>query len=242
MLLALLPAWLAGLSVMKLPDKKPAIVHFIEVPPLPKIEEVKAPEPVPVVPVSSKPVPQTARTEISHSVPAISNASPVSPAAQLITSISDTAAWSVTARPIARPMGVFTGETSFGNTPTELKQVAPVGSRELFAAKPRVPAVVEDLQGIEEGFAALVREKIVAAKSYPALARQREFEGRVLISFTLSKNGRVHDLAVKTSSGYETLDDAAIQAVKNAGPFPPIPEKLGRETIAFKLPLSFTLR
>ena len=245
--LTFLPALLMHLSVMKLPDKKPTIVHFVDVPPKPKVEpplikeEIKVPEPKPAT--VSKPAPQIASAPVQTvtSTPA-SSASAVSPSSEMVASVSNTASWPVTARPFARPAEAVTGDVSHVNTASDLKQISSVGSREFFAAKPREAPAIEDLHGVEDGFAMLVREKIAAAKAYPASARARGFEGKVLISFTLNKNGRILDLAVHTSCGHALLDDAAVQAVRNASPFPPIPEKLGRESIAFNLPISFTLR
>jgi protein TonB len=98
------------------------------------------------------------------------------------------------------------------------------------------------LQGIENGFAALIREKIASAKTYPASSRQAGHEGKVLVAFVLSKDGHVLDASIQRTSSHEKLDDAALEAVKKASPFPPIPEKLRRESMSFKLPISFNLK
>lgn len=249
MLLALLPLWLAELSLTKSPEEIPTIVHFIEIlsipeaePPPQKLVKEQSEIPKPVAPVISKPLQQTTSTETSQSVPVALNMPPANPSAQPVESASDEVAWSVTTSPIANPEGIATEVVSHANATPDLKQISSVVSSEPIEAKPKVASVIEDLRGVEESFASLVREMIAAAKTYPASAKKREFEGKVLIAFTLSKNGRVIDLAINASSGYETLDNAALQAVRNAGPFPPIPEKLGRETIVFNLPISFSLR
>ena len=49
-------------------------------------------------------------------------------------------------------------------------------------------------------------------------------------------------LLIENSSGNNILDDAARNAVKNAGPFPPIPEKLNKQYVLLELPISFILR
>ena len=49
---------------------------------------------------------------------------------------------------------------------------------------------------------------------YPERARRNEFEGRVLLRVKVSAKGTSETIAVKTSSGYDLLDEAARAAVK----------------------------
>lgn len=49
---------------------------------------------------------------------------------------------------------------------------------------------------------------------YPTLARKRGWEGEVTLSITVSEDGSVANVTVESSSGYQTLDDAAVQAVR----------------------------
>jgi periplasmic protein TonB len=50
---------------------------------------------------------------------------------------------------------------------------------------------------------------------YPGLARKRGQEGTVILRVLISREGRVDDLDVETTSGYGLLDRAAVSAVKN---------------------------
>ena len=45
-----------------------------------------------------------------------------------------------------------------------------------------------------------------------------------LIHFTIHKNGSVTDIRIVESSGYSSYDLAAMRAVKQAAPFPPLPQ------------------
>jgi protein TonB len=56
--------------------------------------------------------------------------------------------------------------------------------------------------------------------TYPRLARQMGWEGKVKISFIITVNGDVKDIQAIESSGREILDRNAKEAVKNASPFP----------------------
>jgi len=50
---------------------------------------------------------------------------------------------------------------------------------------------------------------------YPKVARRRGHQGTVLLEVLVDQNGSVRDLKVLRSSGYATLDDAALASVKN---------------------------
>ena len=46
---------------------------------------------------------------------------------------------------------------------------------------------------------------------------------KVLVYFSISKNGSVDKMSVKETSGVSYIDRSAIRAVKNSSPFPPLP-------------------
>ena len=48
-------------------------------------------------------------------------------------------------------------------------------------------------------------------------------EARARISFRIHSDGSISDLTVAESSGFDTFDLAALRAVQNAAPFPPLP-------------------
>lgn len=63
--------------------------------------------------------------------------------------------------------------------------------------------------------------RIRAQRRYPELARRREIEGRVRVSFRVGNDGRVEQVAVRAGAD-PLLDDAAVEAVRRAAPLPPI--------------------
>ena len=87
-----------------------------------------------------------------------------------------------------------------------------------------------------------IQLKIAKAKTYPALARERNQQGKAFLSFKLNKAGEILELLVENSSGHEILDEAAIKAIKEAAPFPNIPESLNKNFASLKIPISFVLR
>ena len=73
--------------------------------------------------------------------------------------------------------------------------------------------------------------------SYPPLARKMGWEGRVVVCFTLYPDGRLENLHIEKSSGYDLLDKNAIDTVKRVAhlfPKPPI-------EVVVKLPISYRL-
>jgi TonB family protein len=75
-------------------------------------------------------------------------------------------------------------------------------------------------------YARLIKERIMAHWSYPRKARDNLLEGRLLVIFSLDKQGALTRLDVGESSGYDILDLEAAGAIKNASPFPPFPEQI----------------
>jgi len=53
------------------------------------------------------------------------------------------------------------------------------------------------------------------APRYPSLAERRGLEGRVVLKFQVLPDGSVGDIFVESSSGYSSLDEAAMAGVKN---------------------------
>ncbi len=53
---------------------------------------------------------------------------------------------------------------------------------------------------------------------------------KVVVAFTVDSQGAVSNLSIKRSSGVSAADDAALKAIKEAAPFPPMPQ--GSKTTA----------
>ena len=62
-----------------------------------------------------------------------------------------------------------------------------------------------------------------------------------MVEFTILKNGAVTNLTV-SSSGYRLLDREAQKIVLKSSPFPPIPDSIGKNTIALRIPINFNLQ
>ncbi|WP_173931008.1 energy transducer TonB [Chelativorans sp. Marseille-P2723] len=87
-----------------------------------------------------------------------------------------------------------------------------------------------------------VQAKLRRAQRYPPEARRDRVQGEAHVAFTISRDGSVGSITVVRSSGVPLLDQAAVETVRRAAPFPPIPTEIGRASWAFTVPMSFTIR
>lgn len=67
-------------------------------------------------------------------------------------------------------------------------------------------------------------------------------EGTAQVSFTLSAEGRLISCEISNSSGNTRLDEAALESLRRAQPFPPRPPGLGLQPLSFAIPFEFTSR
>jgi protein TonB len=58
---------------------------------------------------------------------------------------------------------------------------------------------------------------------------------RAVIAFRIGRDGAVSDLRVAESSGYNSFDLAALRAVMNAAPFPPLPRAYRHDSLGVNL-------
>jgi len=87
----------------------------------------------------------------------------------------------------------------------------------------------------------MVQMKIEAYKQYPATARKQNQEDRVTVCFIIGPDGAISDLKILKGSRFKTLDQAALDAVKNCAPFPRPPPVFFDGPLKLQLTLLFEL-
>jgi protein TonB len=70
---------------------------------------------------------------------------------------------------------------------------------------------------------AYIRDMIQKKVVYPSIARKMGWEGKVTVSFVIFSDGLTKNLRITKTSSIEVLDKSAIEAVKDASPFPKPP-------------------
>lgn len=86
-----------------------------------------------------------------------------------------------------------------------------------------------------------LRDRIEELKRYPPMARMNNWQGKVVLKFSVKDDGTVENLEVVQSSGHAVLDEAAMETIRRASPLP-LKHELGKPRVTFQFPISYTLR
>jgi protein TonB len=74
------------------------------------------------------------------------------------------------------------------------------------------------------GYLRMLKDKIEGIWEYPEEAARKGITGDLYITFTILKDGTLGEVRLIRTSGYEDLDEAAMNAVKEAAPYWPLPD------------------
>ena len=181
--------------------------------PEPPKPEVKKPEPPkPEVKKEPLPVPEKTPTTVPLSKPPVS----VKPKEEQVTEANP--------KPEANPTRVITKATD-----------APQETKTVNAPSPeKVSAATND-------YSSLLAAAIAKYKQYPKIAQMRGWQGLIIIELQLNPQGGVIYSQIKKSSGYDVLDQEALEMIKRASPFPQPPEALRSKNFTVLVPISFKL-
>jgi protein TonB len=78
-------------------------------------------------------------------------------------------------------------------------------------------------------------------KRYPARAMEMGWQGRVEVRLVIGVGGLTQTASIKSSSGYEVLDQQALEIVLKAKPLTPIPASLRGREFTIDIPIIFEL-
>jgi periplasmic protein TonB len=98
-----------------------------------------------------------------------------------------------------------------------------------------------DIDNALDRYGSLLGRSIAKHKSYPKIAERRGWQGTTLLDLKIDSNGHVLSVAIRESSGYETLDTQALKMVEKASPFPAPPDVLQGRSFNITVPVSFKL-
>jgi TonB family protein len=77
--------------------------------------------------------------------------------------------------------------------------------------------------------------------SYPAIARQRGWQGRVQIGFRIQPDGKLTNIYIVRSSGYQLLDESALKALRRVEPLAEAVSLLNGKSVDMQLPVIYKL-
>ncbi len=202
------------------PPKKPAIltielVKKVEPEPTPEPAPQLEPEPVTPEPIKPKIIPKPVVKSPTPPVEVQEDPAPIAPPPP-----SQPEVIAVTPKPEAPPSP---------------KPVAPPAP-----PKEIVPTQTE-VDDANSRYGNTLWSAISKYKKYPRIAQQRGWQGEVVVELTLDGNGKLKSKQILQSSGYESLDNQALEMVEKALPFPSPPEALRGSNFTIRVPIPFKL-
>jgi|GEM_PF-371608 len=84
------------------------------------------------------------------------------------------------------------------------------------------------------GYMTRLKDKIEGIWHYPADAAMRGIYGDLYVEFTIRRDGSLGRVELVRTSGYKSLDDAAIKALKDAAPYWPLPDEWKQDALTIK--------
>tara|TARA_B100000214_G_scaffold330024_1_gene270177 strand:+ start:5744 stop:6541 length:798 start_codon:yes stop_codon:yes gene_type:complete len=87
-----------------------------------------------------------------------------------------------------------------------------------------------------------IKRKIEMVWSYPRESYLKGHSGKVRVLMSLNKSGKLVDIRILNSSGYDLLDNEAKDSIIEAAPYPPFPNSWGSlEKLNIRVAFSYTL-
>lgn len=86
-----------------------------------------------------------------------------------------------------------------------------------------------------------LRKSIELTWVYPTSAVRQGLQGEVRLEFKIEMDGRMTQIRVLTSSGYEVLDRAIVDAIKLAAPFAPLPKSMAKDSLVITATFRYVL-
>jgi protein TonB len=79
---------------------------------------------------------------------------------------------------------------------------------------------------------ALLRSRLESSGCwvYPHEAASQNIYGDLYIRFTITKTGTLGEVELQRTSGHKMLDDAAMRAVRDCGPYWPLPDSWRKDS------------
>ncbi len=128
-------------------------------------------------------------------------------------------------------------------------QVLPATPNEMIASTPAEPATSSAPPPLEHSGPArqdfgwlmeTILETIEPLKRYPPNARLERAEGKVIVKMVIHDDGQLSDIQIVKSSGYSSLDQAAMDVLRLAGPIA-LPRPLGKPTLTVRIPMNYAM-
>lgn len=154
--------------------------------------------------------------------------------------------------PVAEPVTAAASETPSAPPAPVEAVVVPTAPVAAAVAEPD-PATLQEHQVVAQAavarpaakadygwLAESLHRRIIELRHYPSTARLNGWEGKVVLKVSIRHDGQLKDVEVVKSSGYESLDQAAMEAVRRACPLH-MKHELTAPMVVLHLPVSYSL-
>ena len=138
-------------------------------------------------------------------------------------------------KPVEMPKNLPIGDKNINSTATANSKATNTGQPGTNGVQGGSGANTDELNA----YRAAIRREIERHKRYPARAKMMRKQGVVSVSFSVGADGSLSGERVTNSSGDESLDNAALEAVRSARPVGPKPAGF---TSSVSVPISFTIQ
>ena len=136
----------------------------------------------------------------------------------------------------AEPAMTAASSTAAANDAKPAESVAQETAPQVTMATHPTPAVKVDHGWLAES----LRRRLAEIKRYPSAARLNNWEGKVVLRAVIRADGHLSEVKVHRSSGYEALDNAALEAIRMVCPLH-MHQPLGTPEVAVYVPMVYSL-
>ena len=84
-------------------------------------------------------------------------------------------------------------------------------------------------------------QKLESHKRYPSIMALSGLNGRVVLRFTVRRDGEIIDPQITEVTGHESFGNAALQALRRVGQLPPFPDEIRRHELLVEVPMTYRL-
>ena len=95
--------------------------------------------------------------------------------------------------------------------------------------------------GPGDDYLAALQRWLARYKKYPDDAIKKKEEGKVVVGFTLNRDGTVLDSWIEHSTGVPELDQATLAMLQRASPMPPIPPRYKGAQLKLAMPIDYSI-
>ena len=217
--------FLPGFSFSSTPITPPLTVELVtpEPPPVKKPEPPKS-EPEKPKPIQTpKPIPHPVQKPVTPEPPPLAPAPKVEKPAPIPETpkpvVTETRPVLAMEQKVSEPPPTFT-------TPT----APPVTQKE--------PIINEDAEDDTDGYGRAMAGEFQKNVKYPQIALMKRWEGIVKVTLHIDAEGNVTDVTIKSSSGKDALDEAALKTARKTKLLPIPPSRRGK-TFMMTVPINY---